>query len=254
MNPFNSEPLTADQLEKDCLSFLSIQQKPVKSSRLFMGHIHDVNVKRLNTLFEMEKSAYKTVALNEDMIRKLSLGSKGKRVFFQDGVPESYVDSTVGKETFESFEEAYHQLIIDLVDLTEESIKLIIGEKDNTKNIYISGGFSKNPIFLKLMASRFPDKSVFTSEVANATSLGAALVLWKGIDAQYQPSTLIRLTPRSGIKSHQGGPLANRLKNEINGKNRQYTSTSKGSDHRDHQANLQCKTNHYLGRKYFYKG
>ena len=97
------------------------------------------------------------------------------------------MDISVDKETFTSFSEAYHQLMIDLVDLTVESIGLIVGKSDQTRDMYISGGFSKNPIFLKLMASRFPDKKVYTSEVANATSLGAALVLWKGIEAGLSP-------------------------------------------------------------------
>ena len=200
MNPFNSDPLTANQLKKDCLAYMSIQQKPVKSSRLFMGKIHDVNVERLNDLWGVDKSAYKKVALDEEMIRALNLKSNGNRVFFHGGVPEDYVDNSVLKETFESFEEAYHQLIIDLVDLTEESIDLIIAKDDNSKNIYISGGFAKNPIFLKLMASRFPDKKVYTSEVANATSLGAALVLWKGIDDSFNPSIDL------GLKHFEGDP------------------------------------------------
>ncbi len=200
MNPFNAEPLTADQLKKDCLAYMSIQQKPVKSSRLFMGRIHDVNVKRLNELFEADDSDFKKVDLNEDTIRSLNEKSQGERVFFQNGVPDDYVDTSVEKETFSSFEEAYHQLIIDLVDLTEESIDLIIDKDDRTKSMYISGGFSKNPIFLKLMASRFPDKNVYTSEVANATSMGAALVLWKGIDNKYNPPIDL------GLKSFEGDP------------------------------------------------
>jgi hypothetical protein len=198
MNPFNSEPLTADQLKRDCLSYMSIQQKPVKSSRLFMGHIHDVNVKRLNRLFGADDSAYKTVALNEEMIRALNQKSDGNRVFFHSGVPEDYVDHSVEKETFDNFEEAYHQLIIDLVDLTEESVDLVIGQDDTTKDIFISGGFSKNPIFLKLIASHFPGKNVYTSEVANATSLGAALVLWKGIDSGFDPVIDLGLNPVEG--------------------------------------------------------
>lgn len=200
MNPFNSEPLTTSQLKNDCLAYISIQKKPVKSSRLFMGRIHDVNVKYLNKMFGTTDSAYKTVALDEEIIRRLNKKSKGNRVFFQDGVPVDYVDSSVGKDSFNSFEEAYHRLIIDLVDLTKESIDLVIGKKDNTKNLYISGGFSKNPIFLKLMASRFPDKKVYTSEVANATSMGAALVLWKGIDTSF--NTAVDL----GLKSFDGDP------------------------------------------------
>jgi sugar (pentulose or hexulose) kinase len=200
MNPFNSDPLTADQLKKDCLAYMSIQQKPVKSSRLFMGKIHDVNVERLNELYGADKSAYKKVALDEEMIRSLNQKSNGNRVFFHGGVPEDHVDTSIAKETFSSFEEAYHQLVIDLVDLTEESIDLIIAKNDTTKNIYISGGFAKNPIFLKLMASRFPDKKVYTSEVANATSVGAALVLWKGIDTDFNPAIDL------GLKSFGGDP------------------------------------------------
>jgi hypothetical protein len=201
MNPFNPEPLTAAQLKKDCLAYMSIQQKPVKSSRLFLGHIHDVNVKRLNQLFGVDDSAYKQVALQEDTIRSLYRKSEGKRIFFKEGVPADYLDKTVEKAGFGSFDEAYHQLIIDLVDLTKESIDLIVENKDHTKNMYISGGFSKNPLFLKLMASRFPDKKVYTSEVANATSLGAALVLWKGIDQEFSPSIDLGLKPVDGDPS-----------------------------------------------------
>jgi sugar (pentulose or hexulose) kinase len=200
MNPFNAEPLTANQLKNDCLAYMSIQKKPVKSSRLFMGRIHDVNVKHLNQLFGTADSAYKTVALDEEIIRRLNKKSKGARVFFNGGVPVDYVDTAVGKENFNSFEEAYHRLVIDLVHLTKESIDLVIGKIDHTKNIYISGGFSKNPIFLKLMASCFPDKKVYTSEVANATSLGAAMVLWKGINPSF--NTAVNL----GLKSFKGDP------------------------------------------------
>lgn len=201
MNPFNSEPLTADQLKKDCLAYMSIQQKPVKSSRLFMGRIHDVNVERLNGLFGVNPSAYKGVVLNEEIIRTLIEKSSGERLFFAGGVPEDYVDTSVEKEEFTSFEEAYHQLMIDLADLTEESIDLIVGKDDQTRNMYISGGFSKNPIFLKLMASRFPDKKIFTSEVANATSLGAAMVLWKGIDDEFSATVDLGLNPVDGDPS-----------------------------------------------------
>ena len=201
MNPFNPEPLTADQLKKDCLAYMSIQQKPVKSARLFLGHIHDVNVKRLNKLFGVDESAYKQVDLKEDTFRSLNRKSNGNGMFFQNGVPIDYLDKSVEKTSFRSFDEAYHQLIMDLVDLTKESIDLIVKKNDNTKNMYISGGFSKNPLFLKLMASSFPDKKVYTSEVANATSLGAALVLWKAIDQDFSPSIDLGLKPVDGDPS-----------------------------------------------------
>ncbi|MCK5136716.1 MAG: hypothetical protein KAR19_13080 [Bacteroidales bacterium] len=188
MNPFNPAPLTAEQLKKDCLAYLSIRQNPVKSSRLFLGHIHDVNVKRLTQVFGVDDSAYKKVGINDKLLRTLNQKSQGERVFFKDGVPEDYIDQSVAHTVFNDFEEAYHQLIIDLVDLTTEAIDLIIDGEDSTKNMYITGGFSKNPIFVKLIASRFPGKKVYTSEIANATSLGAAQVLWKALDPDFNPA------------------------------------------------------------------
>lgn len=188
MNPFNSEPLTNEQLNRDCLAYMSIQQNPVKSSRLFIGRIHDVNVERLNEIFEVDSSAFKKVGLNESLLLTLNQKNQGKRVLFKEGVSEDFVDTSITKGQFKDFEEAYHQLVIDLVDLTVESIDLIIEKEDKTKNMYITGGFSKNPIFVKLMAIRFPGKKVYTSEVTNATSMGAALVLWKSIDADFSPT------------------------------------------------------------------
>ncbi len=204
MNPFNPDPLRADELKKDCLSYMSIRQKPVKSSRLFLGRIHDLNVERLNKLFGVDDSTYKTTAFNPGLIRALRQKNKQKQVFFYEGVPAEYVDLSVGKEQFDSFEEAYHQLVMDLVELTKGSIDLIIAKEDHSKYLYISGGFSKNPIFLALIASHFPEKHVFTSEVANATSLGAALVLWKGIDARFNPAIDLGLKPIKGDPSLLG--------------------------------------------------
>ena len=49
---------------------------------------------------------------------------------------------------FSSFEEAYHQLMNELGDLTIEAVNLVLPLNDETANIYITGGFSKNELFL----------------------------------------------------------------------------------------------------------
>ena len=53
--------------------------------------------------------------------------------------------------------------------------------------IRISGGFTNNDLYCKLIAGRFPDKKVYTSEISNATALGAALVVGKGAFGNKQP-------------------------------------------------------------------
>jgi sugar (pentulose or hexulose) kinase len=158
---------------------MSIQQKPVKSSRFFLGHIHDVNVERLTEFFKVDKNTYKKVNVDAGLLETCKEKNIGERVFFAGTMPEDFIDKDADLGKFGSFQEAYHQLMIDLTGLTADSINLVITPKDETKNLFVTGGFAKNSIFTSLLASRFSDKTVYTSEIANATSLGAALVLWK---------------------------------------------------------------------------
>ncbi|MFB6319491.1 FGGY-family carbohydrate kinase [Saccharicrinis sp. FJH54] len=179
MNPYNFEPLTMVQLEHDCLSFMSINRQPVKSSRLFMGHIHDVNTERLNAYFEVDPDRYKTVSCTHEILDHLEHKYGHKRHFFSNGVPGNYVDETADLSVFADFEEAYHKLMLDLTDVECESLNLIM--TDDVKSIYISGGFARNEIYVRQMATAYPDKTVYTSEIDNASALGAALVVWSAI-------------------------------------------------------------------------
>ena len=177
MNPFNEEPLTADQLKKDSLCYMSVQQKQVKSSRLFLGHIHEVNAKRLSDHFKVSDDEFKKVKADENTLRDLNKKSGGSRVFFKNGVPADYIDQSVDLSQFSSYSQAYHQLVIDLTNLAMEALELITPKKDNSKAIYISGGFARNEIFVRLLAGKLKGKKVYTSEIDNSTALGAALVV-----------------------------------------------------------------------------
>jgi sugar (pentulose or hexulose) kinase len=187
MNPFNNTPLTAEQLEKDCLCFLSINEKPVKSSRVFLGHIHDVNLARLTRHFKLADDEYKKVVADTLILSRLMKNPKPGTKFFNNGVPENYVDESVDLSGFNDFTEAYHQLMIDLTRLVVSSINLILPVQDNSKIIFISGGFAKNDLFTGLLASHFKDKEVYTSNIANSSSLGAALVLYKQFGLKSSP-------------------------------------------------------------------
>ena len=187
MNPFNHSPLTSEQLSSDCLAYMSIRQKPVKSSRFFLGHIHDVNVQALSEYFNVEKDAYKTISPDNDLLVSFMNKDHQSEQFFRNGIPEEYIDSSINLSEFKKFSDAYHRLLVDLSKLAADSIKLIMEEPDNTEDIYITGGFARNPIFTGLMATHFFNKNVFTSEIANATSLGAALVFWKNLGTEKEP-------------------------------------------------------------------
>lgn len=195
MNPFNSETLTAEQLDRDCLCYMSINRQPVKSSRLFLGNMHEKAVEMINNHFRTTPDFYRKVKFDPDMIEILKRKYTGdKRAFFESGPGSREFRERIDLFDFRSFDEAYHQLMIELVDLTAETIKLIIPSDDETENIFVTGGFSNNPIFLRLLAGTFTGKKVFTSEISNSTALGAALAVLKGMEPAVVPELNLGLT------------------------------------------------------------
>jgi len=179
MNPFNEEPLTAGQLKKDTLCYLSVNQRQVKSSRLFLGHIHDVNVKRLVEYFNVPPDYYKNVKTEKEGFKKLVDSGWNNRLFFKEGIPVDYTDTSINPAIFGSFNEAYQQLMHDLVSLAMESIQLVTPVADDSGNIFITGGFARNDLFINFLAAWNNEKKVYTSEIDNATALGAALMVWE---------------------------------------------------------------------------
>lgn len=77
--------------------------------------------------------------------------------------------------------------MIDLTRMSIESFDLVLAKDDQSKNIYISGGFARNEIFVKIIATKYPDKKVYTSAVDNASALGAAILAWKEISPEKLP-------------------------------------------------------------------
>jgi sugar (pentulose or hexulose) kinase len=177
MNPFNTEKLTAEQLDKDCLCYMSIARQPVKSSRLFLGHLHETAVKLIAIHFQKPEDYYKRIKANKQLSTFLKTKFKEKKIFFQTGPYSRDLKDSIDLYEFNSIEESYHQLMNELGDLTIEAINLVLPAIDDISNIFITGGFSKNELFLNFITEAYPSKLVYTSEIANASALGAALVI-----------------------------------------------------------------------------
>jgi sugar (pentulose or hexulose) kinase len=194
MNPFNNEKLSVEQLDNDCLCYMSVTRQPVKSSRLFLGNMHENGVKMLNDHFRTTEDFYKNVKYDQDLIKMLKSRYSGdRRAFFNSGPGSREFKERIDLFDFKSFDEGYHQLMSELSDLTYEAISLILPDKDDTENLYITGGFAKNKIFLKLIAKSFPSKKVYTSVISNSTALGAALVIYQSMSDK-QPELNLGLT------------------------------------------------------------
>ncbi len=168
MNPFNPSPLTDAELNQDCLCYMAVNGNPVKSSRFFLGHIHDAHVVEIESHFGEAHGSYKLIQPEPDELRRLWMEGEAQPDLLQCS----------------SYREAYAYFMLDLTRQTIRSAKLVIRENSPVKDIYLTGGFAKNPFFTGFLSLAFPNLSVFTSEVANATSLGAALVIaekvWPG--------------------------------------------------------------------------
>ena len=76
LNPFNHAQLTNDELNQDCLCYLSYEGKPVKASRLFAGYEHEQQVKNLSAHFTKPLDHFTTVTCDTDMLQKLKNGRK----------------------------------------------------------------------------------------------------------------------------------------------------------------------------------
>lgn len=189
MNPFNTEPLTTSQLKSDCLCFLSPEQRQVKSSRLFMGHFHEVWVDILADHFKVPFDTFRDLKFDGDKVEVVRSTFEGFPVYFPNGKDSFDVGlESLNLDVFENYEEAYTKLMIDLTVLCVDSIRLVIPKDDSTKNIFISGGFARNEIFVRLIARHFPAKKVFTSEIDNASAMGAALVVYNEFGNPDQPN------------------------------------------------------------------
>lgn len=184
LNPFNDEGLTKDQLEKDCLFYMTYAGTPVKASRLFAGYEHEIQSKRIAEHFQVTTARFKQIEIDWTLIDTLSTGQK---------IP-SHLDAfgQVDLNSFADYVEAYHAFMIYLVAAQVASTSLVLAEK-RIKRIFVDGGFSKNSIFMNLLARAFDNIEIYAASMAQATAIGAALVIHDQWNRQPVPNDIIEL-------------------------------------------------------------
>lgn len=184
LNPFNTTPLTADELAQDCLCYLQYNGKPVKASRLFAGKMHEEGIKHLADHFHTEVARYRSVQFDPQLLPGLK--NESNTVFTAIDFAQQDLSS------FTSYEEAYHSLMYFIVQQQIASTTLVI-KGSPVKRLFVDGGFSKNTLYMHLLAAAFPQMEIFAASMAQATSLGAALAIHKVWNPRPVPTTLIQL-------------------------------------------------------------
>ncbi|HEX6849060.1 MAG TPA: FGGY family carbohydrate kinase [Chitinophagaceae bacterium] len=190
LNPFNHSMLSDYELHEDCLCYLSYEGRPVKASRIFAGYEHEQQVKRLSDFFNQPLTYYTTVEVNIKLLKKQKQASKNLQLMNEGSEPAKSAFGKRKLEDYKNYEEAYHQLIVDIVAQQVRSTNLVLRGMD-VKRIFVDGGFSKNPIYMYLMAEAFPAIEVYAASVAQASALGAALVIHQHWNNQPLPSNII---------------------------------------------------------------
>ncbi|RYE27337.1 MAG: carbohydrate kinase [Sphingobacteriaceae bacterium] len=189
LNPFDHTPLTAEELRNDCLNYLQYKGLPVKASRLFAGYEYEQQVKRIADHFHSDLNKYHTMEFDLNIIAKLESNHDGA---FEETIVNAIAFSKRDLSLFTNDKEAYHHLMLDIIEQQKASTSLVLkGAK--VKRIFVDGGFSKNIVFMHLLATAFPDMEVFAASMAQATAVGAALAIHSAWNSKPQPTDLIEL-------------------------------------------------------------
>ncbi len=192
MNPFNHSPLTKEELENDVLAYMQLDGKPVKASRLFAGNEHEIVVKKIAEQFNLDSNFFKSVRFDEQTAKlfDFKLSTKKNKQRNADFLKASDFSEKVLSD-FENATLAYQDFMTDLVIQFLYSLKWVY--QGEPCKILVDGGFSKNDIFMNCLAIAYSDSEIYGAEVAQASSLGAALAIHESWNKQDIPTDLIQL-------------------------------------------------------------
>lgn len=189
LNPFDQSPLTRNELRHDCLKYIQYNGKAVKASRLFSGYEYDQQVKRIAAHFNQDIIKYRNVPFQPNKMRK-SEGQKGEGQNFGGKSPKVFGEMNLSDFSDDIF--AYHQLVLDIVQQQKISTRYVLKDTP-VKQIFVDGGFSKNAVFMNLLAAAFPKLKVYAASIPQATALGTAFAIHSHWTTKSIPGNIIAL-------------------------------------------------------------
>jgi hypothetical protein len=158
---------------------------------LFAGYEHEREVRRLADYFQCSPAAAAGVRFDPRCVA-------GLRNRLEPGVRNAAAPVTAsvfGRRdlaAFESFGQAYHCLMMDIMNQQARSTSLVLHDT-GVRRIFVDGGFGKNEIYMHLLAEAFPDIEVFAASIPQATAMGAALAIHEGWNKGALPGEMIEL-------------------------------------------------------------
>lgn len=175
LNPYYNGVLKKADILNNCLNYMRIDGKPVRASRVFLGNEYNRQIRELSAYFNVPYGIHQKLTFNEAIFRKLNKDPQPKFHFKTLQIDRQQPDCN-RIDSFQSFEEAYHQLMMELVDVQLESIRKSLGNT-SLKRIYIDGGFTDNDLFIKLLSTYLKAYTIRTTQSPLGSALGAAMVI-----------------------------------------------------------------------------
>ena len=175
LNPYNQEPLSGEDVEHNCLNYMRTDGNRVKATRFFMGNEYRIQVKKLGAYYAKAYGYHRKVKFDRRLYMKLISNPSIHFKFEGIKLRRKKLHKT-DLAPFSTFEEAFHQLMIELMELQVETSGRAIGNSRINK-IFIDGGFTDNDVFVKLMSHHFRDFKVRTTRNSLGSALGAAMVI-----------------------------------------------------------------------------
>ncbi|MFN5422133.1 MAG: FGGY-family carbohydrate kinase [bacterium] len=176
LNPYNQHLLTKSELDSNCLCYMQYTGKQVKAAQLFAGNTHERGVEKVAAYFSIDDDFYKKIRYNKALLttndarKSILLEAKNKRNFRESVFLETNID------IFSNETEAYHFLVAEIIRQQQYSSGMVILNTQVDK-ICIDGGFGKNDLYMNMLAEAFPNHEVIAASVAQASSIGAAMVI-----------------------------------------------------------------------------
>ncbi len=175
--PFSKDPLSFSELEQDCLYFLQNDGQPVRVARLFMGNEYRLQINEMTPFFNKAENYHTHIKFDNGIFK--SLKEKGPKHFLWKSIDLPSIHKQIEQtdyQKFGSFEEAYHQLMMELVEIQVERIMLSLGS-GKIRKLFVDGGFVENDVFMSLLKINLPGMEIVPGNQIAGSARGAAMVM-----------------------------------------------------------------------------
>ncbi|MBM1105793.1 carbohydrate kinase [Aurantibacter crassamenti] len=173
INPFATDMLSETDIINECFFNMRVDGKPTKVSRLFLGNEYKLQMKVLSSHYNVPEDYHKTIKFDKNIFSEID--KDFECMFHWCGIISKDMPSET-KLSYDKFEYAYHQLMIELLLLQVASIKSA-NSSTNVKRIFVDGGFSDNDVYIQLLTHYLPQMKLKTTDSSLGSALGAAIVI-----------------------------------------------------------------------------